>query len=101
MSCTSSKPSVPLGTGLKEAYDGLLRTEKEHQMKLQDANLQAQFESEGQDKAHLVQAAKTAATAYEKAKAEMALVAEQVFQLYSMLIAEKTSSPGPRLCKSR
>ena len=70
-------------------------------MKLQDANLQAQFESEGQDKAHLVQAAKTAATAYEKAKAEMALVAEQVFQLYSMLIAEKARQPWTKIVQEQ
>ncbi len=60
--------------GLKDAYDRLLRTKKEHEMKLQDANLQVDFASEGQEKTRLVQAAKTTATAYEKAKAEMALV---------------------------
>ena len=79
--------------GLKHAYNRLLRTKKEHKTKLQDANLQAEFASEGQDKACHEQAAKTAATAYEKAKAETALVTEQVFQLYSMLIAEKDRQP--------
>ncbi len=87
--------------GLKDAYNGPLRTRKEHKTKLQDANLQVDFASEDQEKAHLEQAAKTATTAYEKAKAEMALVTEQVFQLYSSLIAEKLGSPGPRSCKSR
>jgi len=70
--------------GLEDTYDRLLRTNKEHKMKLQDANFQAEFVSEGQDKAHLEQAAKTT-----KAKAEMTLVAEEVFQLYSMLMVEK------------
>ncbi len=42
----SSKPSVPQ-KGLKEAFDRLLRTEKEHKTKLQDANLQVEFVSEG------------------------------------------------------
>ena len=37
----------------------------------------------------LKQAAKTAAAAYEKTKAEMVLVTEQVFLLYSILLAEK------------
>ena len=53
--------------------------------------------SEGQDKARLVQAAKTAATAYEKAKAETTSVAEQVFQLFSMLIAEKARHPWTKI----
>ena len=83
--------------GLKEAYDRLLRTEKEHDTKLQDANLQTEFASEGQDKARLVQAAKIAATAYEKAKAETAIVVEQVFQLYSTLIAEKARQPWTKI----
>jgi hypothetical protein len=59
-------------------------------MKLQDANIQAKFASEGQYKARLEQAVKTADTAYERAKAEMALVAEQAFQFYSILIVGKT-----------
>ena len=67
----------------------MLRTKKEHKTKLQDVNLIIEFASEGQDKACLEQEAKITATAYEKAKAEMALVMEQVFQLYSVLIAEK------------
>ena len=36
--------------GLKDTYDRLLRTKKENETKLQDANLQAEFASEGQDK---------------------------------------------------
>ena len=70
-------------------------------MKLQDANFQAEFASEGQDKSHLEQAAKTATTAYEKAKAEMALVTEQVFQLYSMLIAEKARQPWTNIMQEQ
>ena len=53
--------------GLKDAYDRLLRTKKEHKTKLQDANLQEEFASEGQDKACLVKVAKTTTTTYEKA----------------------------------
>ncbi len=53
--------------------------------------------SEGQNKARLEQAAKTAATAYEKAKADKASVAEQVFQLYSTLIAENTRQPWTKI----
>ena len=87
--------------GLKDAYDRLLRTKKEREMKLQDANLQAEFASEGQDKARLEQAAKTAATAYEKAKAEMASFEEQVFQLYSMLIAEKARQPWTKIMQEQ
>ena len=87
--------------GLEDAYERLLTTEKECEMKLQDANFQVEFASESQDKARLVQAAKTAATAYEKAKAEIALVAEQVFQLYSTLVAKKTRQSWTKLCKSR
>ena len=34
--------------GLKDAYDRLLRTKKERETKLQDANLQAEFASESQ-----------------------------------------------------
>ena len=64
-------------------------------------NPQVGFSSEGQDKARLVQAAKTAATAYEKAKAEMASVAEQVFELYSMLIAEKARQPWTKLVQEQ
>ena len=60
-------------------------------MKLQDADLQVDFALKGPEKARLVQAAKTAATAYEKAKAGSALVTEQVFQLYSTLIMETAS----------
>ena len=70
-------------------------------MKLQDVNLQVDFASEGQEKARLEQAAKIAATAYEKAKAEMALVAEQVFQLYSMLIAEKARQPWTKIVQEQ
>ena len=39
--------------GLKETCDMLLRTEEEHEMKLQDPNLRAEFASKGQDKARL------------------------------------------------
>ena len=42
---------------------------------------------------HLKQAERTATAAYEKAKAETALVMEQVFQLYSNLIMEKARQP--------
>ena len=87
--------------GLKDNYERLLRTDKEHQTKLQDANLQVEFAPEGQDKAHLVQAAKTTATAFENAKAEMASVAEQVFQLYSTLITEKARQPWTNVVQER
>ena len=45
----------------------------------------------------LKQAKKAAATACNKAKAETALVAEQVFQLYSNLIAEKARQPWTKI----
>ena len=70
-------------------------------MKIQDAELKVDFASEGPEKAHLVQAAKTAATAYEKAKAEMTLVVEQVFQLYSMLIVETDRQPWTKIMQEQ
>ena len=87
--------------GLEDAYDRLLRTKKEHETKLQDANLQAEFASEGQDKACFEEAAKTAATAYEKTKAETASVMEQVFQLHSMLISEKVRQPWTKIMQEQ
>ena len=87
--------------GLKDAYNRLLRTDKEREMKLQDVKLQVDFASEGPEKARLVQAAKTAATAHEKAKAEMALVTEQVFQLYSMLIVEIDRQPWTKIVQEQ
>ena len=48
-----------------------------------------------------MQTAKTAATAYEKAKAETALVKEQVFQLYSTLIVEKARQPSTNIVQEQ
>ena len=45
----------------------------------------------------LEQAEKTTTTAYSKAKAGMALFMEQVFQLYSNLIAEKARQPWTKI----
>ena len=87
--------------GLEDTKDRLLRTKKELETKLQDVNLQVDFASEGQEKAHLEQTAKTAATNYEKAKAETALVMEQVFQLYSTLIAEKARQPWTKIVQEQ
>ncbi len=61
-------------------------------MKLEEATLHSQFAPKGQDMTHLTRQKRRAA-AYEKAKAEMALVAEQVFQLYSNLITEMARNP--------
>ena len=55
--------------GLEDTNDRLLRTKKELETRLQDVNLYVDFASEVQEKACLVQAAKTTATTYEKAKA--------------------------------
>ena len=75
--------------GLEEAYKRLLKTENEGMVKLEEATVHAEIAPEGQDMTRLKYAQKTAATAYEKAKAETALVTEQVFQLYSNLTVEK------------
>ena len=87
--------------GIKEAYDRLLRTKKEHKMKLQDANLQAEFASEGQEKDRLEQAAKTATITYEKPMVDTTSVMEQVFQLYSMLIMEKARQPWTKIMQEQ
>ena len=87
--------------GLEDDYDRLLRTKKEGKTKLQDADLQVDFALEGKDKACLEQAAKTATTAYEKAKAETASVTEQVFQLYSMFIAETARQPWTKIMQEQ
>ena len=65
--------------GLEEAYKRLLKTKKECKAKIEEVTLHVEIAPEGQDMTCLKQAEKTAATAYEKAKAEMALVMEQVF----------------------
>ena len=75
--------------GLEEAYKRLPKLEKNCQTNLEEATLHSEFAPEGQDMTCLSQAEKTAAVAYEKAKAEMALLTKQVFQLYANLIAEK------------
>ena len=74
---------------LKKAYKRLLMTEKRCKTKLKKATLYVEFAQEGQDTSHLKQAGKTTTAAYEKAKAKMAYVAEQVFQLYSNIISKK------------
>ena len=71
----------------------MLKTEKGCKMKLKQLTLNFVLAQEGQDTTHLKQAEKTVATSYEKAKLWMALVAEQVFQLYSNVVVEKTQQP--------
>ena len=87
--------------GLEDAYNRLLRTKKERETKLQDANHEEDLASEGPQKARLVQAAKTAAIAYEEAKAGMGSVMEYVFQPYSMLIAEKARQPWTKIMQEQ
>ena len=78
--------------GLKDAYDRLLGNKKEHKTKLQDANLQVDFASEGQEKAFLEQAAMTDATPWLKNRCSR----------YSLLSLQRNlGSPGLRSCKSR
>ncbi len=89
--------SVIRQKGLKDAYKRLLKTEKECKMKLKEATLHSEFAPEGQAMTHLTQAEKTTAAAYEKAKAETALVAEKVFQLYTNLIVEKARQPWTKI----
>ena len=48
-------------------------------MKLKERTLHSEFAPEGQDMTCLTEVEKAMAAAYEKAKAETALVAEQVF----------------------
>ena len=67
----------------------MLKTKKECKEKLEEATFHSEFAPEGQDKNLLSQTEKTAAAAYEKAKAKTASVVEQVFQLYADLLAEK------------
>jgi len=66
-------------------------------MKHEEAILHVEFAQDGKDMTDLKQAEKTATTAYGKAKAEMALVMEQVFQLYSNLIVEKARQPWTKI----
>ena len=87
--------------GLKEAYKRLLKLKKECKVKLKEATLHSEFAPEGQDMTHLKQTEKTATAAYEKAKAETALVAEQVFQLYCNLIMEKARQPWTKIMQEQ
>ena len=65
-------------------------------MKLK-ATLNVEFTQDSKDMTHLTQAEKTAAAAYEKAKAEMASVAEQVFQRCINLLMEKAMQPWTKI----
>ena len=66
-------------------------------MKLKKATLTFGFAQEDQDTSCLKQQEKDTTKVHEKAKAKMALVTEQLFQLYSNLITEKAWQPWAKI----
>ena len=70
-------------------------------MKREDATLHVEFKQEGQDPIQLTQAEMAVTAAYNKTKAEMPSLTEQVFQLYSMLIEENARRPWTKIVQEQ
>ena len=68
-----------------------MKTEKERKAKFEEETFNIVFAQEGQDMTQLMQMENN------KAKAKATSVMEQVFQLYSNLIAEKASQPSTKI----
>ena len=99
-SCTSSKQLLPSTKGLQEAYERLVRAEKECNEKVEEAVLNRDItEVKGRDNSALSKAIKKAKEAQTKAKKAVDHVANQVFQLYSNFLSEEVRQPWNKIAE--
>jgi uncharacterized protein YukE len=84
--------------GLQEAYERLVRTEKECKEKVEEAELNREItEVEERDDSALSKAIEKAKEAQTKAKSAVDHVANQVFQLYSNFLSEEARQPWNKI----
>ncbi len=84
--------------GLQEAYEKLVRAEKECTEKLEEAVLNRDFaDGEVKDDSALSKAIDKATEAQSKAKSAVEHVANQIFQLYSNFLSEEARQPWSKI----
>eukprot|EP00804_Cyclotella_cryptica_P012152 CCRYP_009841-RA/>CCRYP_009841-RA protein AED:0.19 eAED:0.61 QI:0/0/0/1/1/1/2/0/435 len=84
--------------GLQEAYERLVRAEKECTEKLEEAVLSRDLtEGEVRDDSALSKAIDKATEAQTKAKSAVEQVANQIFQLYSNFLSEEARQPWSKI----
>ena len=84
--------------GLQEAYEKLVRAEKECTKKLKEAVLNHDLaEGKVKDDSALSKAINKASEAQTKAKSAVVHVANQVFQLYSNFLLEEARQPWSKI----
>ena len=84
--------------GLQEAYERLVRAEKECNEKLEEAVLNRDLAGgEGKDDSVLSKAVEKAEEAQAKAKSAVVHVANQIFQLYANFLSEEARQPWNKI----